>query len=494
MTVSYVYSQPDRVAPGTAAKVRAAAERLGYPGPHPGARSLRRGRAGSLGVVLGERLTYAFDDPQATRFLAGVAEVCAAEGAGLTLVPITGAASDVQRVNEAVVDGFIVWTTSDDDPVVDAVAASGRPAVVQAGPARPGLPVVGIDDRSAAAAIGRLAFAGAVRPAVLSFPVNRGRARAIVTGGPGPAVTYPLTRHRWEGYLDAWRQAGGAAGDLRVAVCPVNATVAGEAMADELFRGDDPPDAIAAMSDELALGVLRAAARAGRAVPAAVAVTGWDDSDAAAAAGLTTVRQSLRDQGRRCARIALGHGLPDDLDPASWAVIQRASTRNSAVRLRGGLAGGIALGGPVIVSFLEILLQHGEGRPGGLVTLTVGLHGVPVRLREGRLHGLARTPDGSGQSARPPVAARSWHSGSSGRRSEQRQSEQRCAGGLAEQVPFSRTPRPVDQVGEIPAHERRLAEAHHAPAGGTVARAGREHLAVVTERIHALSFVARDDR
>lgn len=76
--------------------------------------------------MLGERLTYAFDDPQAARFLAGVAEVCAAEGTGLTLVPITGAASDVQRVNEAVVDGFIVWATSDDDPVVDAVAASGR--------------------------------------------------------------------------------------------------------------------------------------------------------------------------------------------------------------------------------------------------------------------------------------------------------------------------------------------------------------------------------
>src|SRR5579863_4426516 len=194
MTASYVYSRPERVAAGTAAKVRAAADRLGYPGPHAGARSLRRGRAGSLGVILGERLTYAFDDPQAARFLAGVAEVCAAEGAGLTLVPITGTGSDVQRVADAVVDGFIVWTTSDDDPVLDAVAASGLPAVVHAGPARPGLPVVGIDDRAAAAAVGRLAFAGAARPVVLSFPVNRGRAEALLAGPPGLAVTYPLTR------------------------------------------------------------------------------------------------------------------------------------------------------------------------------------------------------------------------------------------------------------------------------------------------------------
>jgi DNA-binding LacI/PurR family transcriptional regulator len=328
MTASYVFSRPGRVAPGTAAKVRAAAERLGYPGPHPGARSLRRGRAGSLGVILGERLTYAFDDPQAARFLAGVAEVCAAKGIGLTLVPITGAASDVQRVAEAVVDGFVVWTTSDDDPVLDAVASSGLPAAVHAGPSRPGLPVVGIDDRAAAAAIGRLAFTGASHPVVLSFPVNRDRVQEVCTGAPGPAVTYPVTRHRWDGFLDAWGQAGGAPAGLRVAVCPANATAHAEALAEELFGSDDPPDAIAAMSDELALGALRAAARTGRAVPGAVAITGWDDSDAAAPAGLTTLRQSLRDQGRRCARIALGHAQPAEAqDPPSWQVIRRASTR-----------------------------------------------------------------------------------------------------------------------------------------------------------------------
>src|SRR4051794_3480351 len=79
MTVSYAYAQPNRVSADAAARVRAAAAELGYPGPHPGARSLRRGHAGSLGVVLGERLTYAFDDPQAVRFLSGVAEACAAE-------------------------------------------------------------------------------------------------------------------------------------------------------------------------------------------------------------------------------------------------------------------------------------------------------------------------------------------------------------------------------------------------------------------------------
>src|SRR6201999_4444251 len=106
----------------------------------------------------------------------------------------------------------------------DAVAASGLPAVVHAGPRRPGLPVGGIDDRTPPAAISRGASAGAARPVVLGFPVNRERDRALLTGAPGPSVTYPVTRHRWNGYLDAWREARGDPAGLRVAVRQANGT------------------------------------------------------------------------------------------------------------------------------------------------------------------------------------------------------------------------------------------------------------------------------
>src|SRR3954453_181341 len=203
MTVSYTYSRPDRVSAGAAAKVRAAAIRLGYPGPHPTARSLRTGRVGSVGVVLGEPLTYAFDDPQAARFLAGVARGCVAHPrAGLTLVPSTGERDDVDRVAEAVVDGFVVWTTADDDPVVDAVAATGLPAAVHGGPDR-GLPVVTIDNRAAARAVGAEAFAHARHPAVLSFPLDRARQSRVLVD-PDPAhATFPITRERLAGYRDA---------------------------------------------------------------------------------------------------------------------------------------------------------------------------------------------------------------------------------------------------------------------------------------------------
>lgn len=328
MTVSYAYSRPERVSPAAAAKVRAAAAKLGYPGPHPAARSLRRGRTGSLGIVLGERLTYAFDDPQAARFLAGVAEACAAQAIGLTLVPTTGEDSDTARVADAAVDAFVIWTTTEDDPVLDAVAATGVPAVIHAGPHRAGMPVVGIDDRAAAAAIGQAAFAGARRPAVLSFPLDRERHRQVLHGRAPTRVAFPVTRHRWRGFADAWTNLGGAIDQLRTAVCPHNSAAHGEALTRELLASEQPPDAIAAMSDELALGALRAAEQVEIAVPVALSVTGWDDSEAARAAGLTTLAQSLRDQGIRCAQLALGNASPANGDDrAAWKIVHRDSTR-----------------------------------------------------------------------------------------------------------------------------------------------------------------------
>jgi DNA-binding LacI/PurR family transcriptional regulator len=331
MTVSYAYSRPERVSAQATSKVRAVAADLGYPGPHPGARSLRRGRAGSLGVVFGERLTYAFDDPQAARFLSGVAEACAAQAVGLTLVPTTGADRDVARVADAAVDGFVIWTTTDDDPILDAVIATGLPSVIHAGPGRRGLPVVGIDDRAAAAAIGQVAFAGARCPAVLSFPLDRNRRQQLLRAPAAPRVRFPVTRRRWRGFADAWRVGGGAPEQLRVAVCPNNNAVCGEALTYELFADEQPPDAIAAMSDELALGALRAAERAGFTVPGDLSITGWDDSDAAGPAGLTTVAQSLHHQGVRCAQLALGTARPGSRgNRADWQIVERDSTRASS--------------------------------------------------------------------------------------------------------------------------------------------------------------------
>jgi DNA-binding LacI/PurR family transcriptional regulator len=330
MTVSYAYSQPDRVSPEALVVVREAASRLGYPGPHPGARSLRRGRAGSIGVVLGEHLTYAFDDPQAARFLAGVADACARHGQGLMLLPTTGAPADVERVAEAAVDGFVVWTTADDDPVVDAVAATGLPAVVHGGPRREDLSFVAIDDRAAARAVAAEAFATARRPAVLSFPMDRTRTPSTRWGPSPDEATFRVTRQRLRGMRDAWQHHGRDWSQMQIVICASNSAAEAERRAAELLAGPNAPDAVAAMSDELALGVLRAAVHLGRRIPRDLTVTGWDDTSQAGRAGLTTIFQSLRDQGTQCARLALGE-TPDQPYKPDWTLIRRESTRRDRV-------------------------------------------------------------------------------------------------------------------------------------------------------------------
>ncbi|MCZ2805742.1 LacI family DNA-binding transcriptional regulator [Modestobacter sp. VKM Ac-2983] len=314
MTVSYVYNKPDRVAPDTQRRVLEAADELGYAGPNAAARNLRRGRTGNIGVVLGERLSYAFADPQATVFLAGVAEVCAEHGLGLTLIPVTGDESDVGRVQQVAVDAFIVWTTTDDDPVLAAVRTSGLPAVVHGGPAVEGLHLVAIDDRAAAAAVAAIGLRHATAPAVISFPLNRDRRPQLLLGPDPQTATYPVTRARLAGYRDAVRSAGLDWASTPVLVLARNDRAEATRALDQLPA---TTDTVLAMSDELALGALDAPLLD----TTRFAVTGWDYSPTAP--GLTTVVQSLRDQGSQCARLVVGD--PPGPPPA-WNVITRSST------------------------------------------------------------------------------------------------------------------------------------------------------------------------
>ncbi len=315
MTVSYTYTRPERVAAGTRVKVLEAAERLGYSGPNPVARSLRNGATGNLGVVLGEHLTYAFEDPQATRFLAGVSRVCVENKLGLVLIPSTGAPEDADRVREAAVDGFVLWTTTDDDPVLEAVAGTGRPSAIQGGPAAPGVHVVTADDYAAARALALQVLGKAVSPLVLSHPLDRNRWAGLLWG-PSAKVPFPVTRARLAGYKEAFEESGRPWADTPVAVVSRQGRDEGR----QAIRGvldEVRPDLVIAMSDQLAAGALDAL----NALGSDVRVAGWDDSDLAVELDFPSVRQSLFDQGVACARIAAG--LTTTIDTVPWNIVMR---------------------------------------------------------------------------------------------------------------------------------------------------------------------------
>lgn len=312
MTVSYTYTRPERVAPDTRERVLAAAARLGYTGPDPVARALRSGTTGNLAVILGEHLGYAFEDPQAARFLAGVSQVCVDNRLGLVLIPITGQPDDAARVRDAAVDGFVVWTTADGDPVLDAIIATGRPAAIQGGPVVAGMTTIAPDDRGAAHTIARRVLEQGGSPLILSFPLNPDR-RTGLHRGPDTDVAYPVTRARLAGFRTAVEESGRRWEDTPVAVVARQSRLEGEravrAALDELT-----PDVVIAMSDQLAAGALDALG------PSAV-VSGWDDSEIAQSLGFPSIRQSLYDQGVACARVAAGLGGP--VAAPEWSLVLR---------------------------------------------------------------------------------------------------------------------------------------------------------------------------
>lgn len=313
MTVSYTYTRPGRVASGTRDRVLAAAAQLGYAGPDPVARSLRSGSTRNLGVVLGEHLSYAFEDPQANRFLAGVSQVCVDNHLGLVLIPSAGNADDVERIREAAVDGFVLWTTEAGDPVLDAVAATGRPAAIQGGPAAvAGIHTVAADDREAARTIALHMLREAESPLILSHPLDRERWSGVVRGQQ-PDVRFPVTSARLAGIRDAVEQVGREWKTTPVAVAARNTREEGRLVM-EAALAQFRPDVVIAMSDQLAAGasdVLGGSAR----------VSGWDDSEVAEMLGFSSIRQSLYDQGVQCARIAAGLGSSSQRP--SWSLVRR---------------------------------------------------------------------------------------------------------------------------------------------------------------------------
>jgi DNA-binding LacI/PurR family transcriptional regulator len=106
-----------------------------------------------------------------------------------------------------------------------------------------------------------------------------------------------LSVERLEGYKQG---LGNAWEEGLVRVCRPNAQEPARRAARELLRLADPPTAILAMSDVLAIGALQAAAELDVSVPGELSLVGFDDNPAAASTTppLTTVAQPHEEKGR----------------------------------------------------------------------------------------------------------------------------------------------------------------------------------------------------
>ena len=315
-TVSNTYNRPDVVSPELRARVLAAAEQLGYGGGDPSARSLRGGRAGAIGIVLRERLAYAFDDPAAVAVLQGVSEGVDAEQLALVIVPAYPEAgtSNGFAVRQAAVDGLILYSLVGDDPLLGAVALRHLPTVIIDSPSVHTLTgtggfgttgFVGIDEQAAGdAAVSHLIELGHRRIGFVSSRLSAGHRPGLASHRTLSSSTASVATGRLGGARAAMKRAGLPWRDVPVVQCGTSSVADGAQAAHTLLDAVPELTAVVALADLLAEGVQAAARERGLTLPRDLSVVGFDDV-APAAAQLTTVRQPHREKGRVAADLLL---------------------------------------------------------------------------------------------------------------------------------------------------------------------------------------------
>lgn len=332
-TVSNAYNRPDQLSPELRRRVLETARRLGYPGPDPVARSLRTRKAGAVGLLLTENLSYAFRDPAAVSFLEGLALACEDAGQGLHLVPVNPEREDVAAVHRAGVDGFVVYSVPDDDPHLAAVLQRPVPTVVCDQPTLSDVDHVGINDRGAIAELAEhLISLGHRRIGVVCMRLGRDRHDDFVSVQRQRSAHFHVQRERLGGLATAFEKVGVEWGGVPVVERFDHTTTAGATAARQLLDRDPGITALVCMSDILALGALSEVKRRGLRVPDDLTVTGFDGVAEGEIAGLTTVRQPMREKGRAAGQLLLDG--PDSRRPRVLTLNTELVVRRTSAKPR----------------------------------------------------------------------------------------------------------------------------------------------------------------
>jgi DNA-binding LacI/PurR family transcriptional regulator len=308
-TVSNAYNRPDQLSTALRERIIATAKQLGYAGPDPVARSLATKQAGSVAFMLCDGLSSAFSDPALSIMLDALSSTVDNEERSLLLLPGTNDGGPrAQAVMRAQTDVAVAYSLPDNAPALDAVRQRGLPLVVVDQPDVPAAACVRVDDVGGARLAARhVASLGHRRVGILAFGLSADGASGPI--GPQRLATahFRVSLDRLAGYLEGLTEHGIVADEVPAWEAPGSVRELGREGARWLLGLEPRPTAVLCMSDELALGAIRAANELGLSVPAEVSVVGFDDTPAASWGDppLTTVRQDLVAKGRQAGELAL---------------------------------------------------------------------------------------------------------------------------------------------------------------------------------------------
>ena len=311
-TVSRVVNHEPNVRESTRERVENAIAVLKYR-PDQSARNLASQRSHLIGLVYDDPAAY--DMPSGGYILdmqQGALKACRSAFSQLLIHPCDFRKKKVgiqlkELIEETRPAGIIVAAPLSNMPkIVRAIEATGTPCVRLSPGNDSGKKLsVSTNDREVSAEMTR-------------YLAGLGHKRiAFITGDPD----HKAVANRFLGYQDGLKESGLEFSESLVAAGD-NSFGSGEACAEKLLKGKNPPTAIFAANDDMAAGVLRVANRLKIDVPGQLSLAGFDDIALARQVepALTTIRQPLVQMAERAA-LMLTKGNGNDKDSQDAEVI-----------------------------------------------------------------------------------------------------------------------------------------------------------------------------
>lgn len=318
-----------KISKATTERVLDAARKFNYV-PNQMARTLRRQRTNSIGVLTGN-LEWGWAD----RIMQAMEDVL--EPAGYRTF-VARHRFDATRAREE----LLSCMSRRDLGIVFQPLPTERPVYNQV--IRAGMPLVFLSD--CPTDLDNVSFVGwdsgpAARRAVEHL-VQTGRRRIAFLG---PSYPMAMSQQRYEAYLDVLREAGLPIEPAWAEQAPLDwsADEIVERTLDRLFNADKQwPDAIFALNDGLALPALASLERRGIRVPEDVALAGLGDLPVSGyrGVGLTTVPEPLAEIGQGVASVLLAHfadpnrGPIRRLIPSNKLIVRRTTVGDAAAQPR----------------------------------------------------------------------------------------------------------------------------------------------------------------
>jgi len=288
-TVSRVLNNTKPVSAETRKRVEEAVATLGY---HLNAAGRSLAKAQSLTLLV---LVPDFSNPFYGQIVQGVESVTREQGYRIMLSDssggVAGVGSAVASLYNRLVDGVISLEHLDEGG--ELIAQIRELPWVSCSEFLPGagVPYVSIDHGQAAID-------------AVQYLINKGHRRIALIAAD---ESYRWARLRREGYEKALKRAKLPVDPALIRTASSTDYEAGSQAASGLLALYDPPTAIFAVSDTLAIGTVKALRRGGRRVPEEVAVVGFDDLPLSAVfePALTTISQPMRELGAAAAQMLL---------------------------------------------------------------------------------------------------------------------------------------------------------------------------------------------